>query len=213
MLISRPHKFIFVHIYKNAGTSITEALLPFAVHNRVHLLAYRKFKQLRLHLPFALDPTPLPKHSKADKIVSQLGEEEFGKYFSFAFVRNPWDWQVSLFNYVRTSKGNRHYSIISDFKDFDAYIRWRCSDDVHFQRDFVSASDGRLLVDFVGRYENLQRDFETVCSHVGIQTSVPRLNVSTVKPYQQYYTSDTVELVRNAFAPDIELFGYQFEEE
>ncbi len=68
-----------------------------------------------------------------------------------------------------------------------------------------------MLVDFVGRFENLNADFETICARIGISASLPRINVSNVKPYQPYYNEETRELVRRTFDADIALFGYEFE--
>jgi hypothetical protein len=144
-------------------------------------------------------------------VVNLLGYDRLRQYFSFAFVRNPWDWQVSLYLFVRRRAPHRQHSELSKLDTFDEYIRWRCSEDVHFQRDFIFASDGTQLVNFIGRYESLDKDFKSVCDRIGIQSSLPRLNVSKERPYQDYYTPETVELVRRTFSADIDLFGYDFE--
>jgi hypothetical protein len=100
--------------------------------------------------------------------------------------------------------------MLSRYDTFEDYIRWRCSEDVHFQKDFVYAPDGTQLVDFIGRYEHIDRDFRMVCDRINIQASLPMLNVSKERPYQDYYIPETVELVRRTFLPDIELFDYKF---
>ena len=71
--------------------------------------------------------------------------------------------------------------------------------------------DGNLLVDFIGRFERIDADFQTICSRLGIYSSLPKLNVSKINPYQQYYNEETKELVRRAFELDISFFGYEFE--
>ena len=40
---------------------------------------------------------------------------------------------------------------------------------------------------------------------------MPKLNQSRHKPFHEYYTRETTELVRKTFAQDIELFGYLFQ--
>jgi hypothetical protein len=84
---------------------------------------------------------------------------------------------------------------------------------VVLQTDFVCSPSGELLVDYVGKYESLATDFRTICERIGIEPSLPHLNEpsSAPRPYQEHYTPETVELVRRAFAPDIERFGYEFD--
>jgi hypothetical protein len=211
MLISHKHHFIFIHIYKNAGTSISAALLPFAVYNRAHLLAVKLAERYGSPLPEGLNPHPMAGHVHAQKVIETLGQEKFDSYFSFAIVRNPWDWQVSLYNFPLKSSGHRQHKFMQQFANFEEYLRWRCAEEVRYQKDFIFLPDGRQLVKFIGRYENLDADFATVCETIGIQTSLPKLKVSKTRPYQEYYTKETIDLVRKAFAPDIDQFGYKFE--
>jgi hypothetical protein len=211
MIISHKRHFIFVHIYKNAGTSINAALMPYVFYNPVHWLFYKVSHKLQISLPFNFNPQPLPEHSTASEIINMLGCEKYAAYFSFAVIRNPWDWQVSLYTFMLKQPMNPQHELIRGFRDFNEYIHWRCSEDVHFQKDFVYAPDGSQLVDFMGRYENLNQDFKKICERIGIQTSLPMLNVSKSRPYQSYYTPETIELVRRTFMPDIELLGYGFE--
>jgi hypothetical protein len=140
-----------------------------------------------------------------------MGEKNFRSYFSFAFVRNPWDWQVSLYTYALKNPSHFQHDFTNKLDGFPAYLDWRCANDIHFQKDFIYSQDGKLLVNFVGKYEHLDADFREVCGRIGISASLPRLNISKEKPYQKYYTPETVELVRKTFAPDIEAFGYDFE--
>jgi len=208
MLLSEKHKFIFVHIYKNAGTSITTALKPFAL-SPWQLKAHKLIKRLGIHSPFS-EPQPFDHHITASEILDSLGEKKYKEYFSFAFVRNPWDWQVSLYKYMLKTETHRQHEVIKNFDNFEEYIKWRCENEVRYQNDRIYSKNNELLVDFVGRYENLYNDFDAICSRIGIPASLPKLNVSNTKPYQSYYTEKTKELVRQAFEPDIRIFNYEF---
>jgi hypothetical protein len=66
-------------------------------------------------------------------------------------------------------------------------------------------------VNFIGKYENLKDDFKKICNKIGISTTLPKLNVSKSKPYQEYYNDETIDLVRKTFQPDIKIFNYDFE--
>jgi hypothetical protein len=208
MLISHhPYRFIFIHVYKNAGTSISAALRPYI---------FSPF-QFKIHSALgkfgisAFDPEPYPEHIRASELAGILGMERFRSYFSFAVVRNPWDWQVSLYNYMLKTPEHYQHELVKKLDGFEAYLHWRCTEDVKFQKDFVFSPDAEQLVDFIGRYERLDQDFSIICSKIGIAAALPRLNVSKSKPYQDYYTRETIELVRNTFAADIALFGYDFD--
>jgi Sulfotransferase family len=207
MLISRKRHFIFIHIYKNAGSSVTDALGPF-VTSRWHYLASRVLK--KLHISLKSDTQVFPPHIKATELIDAIGKDEFDSCFSFAIVRNPWDWQVSLYKFMLKDTAHHQHELAKKFGSFDAYIRWRCAEEVRFQKDFIYSADGELLVDFVGRYERLDEDFATICSHIGVSASLPKLNVSNTEPYRLFYNEETRDLVRRAFDADITLFGYDF---
>jgi len=238
MLISHQHHFIFVHIYKNAGISITTALMPFAatqgqiqVDNFLNYLgisylyplvikdnsSFREWVSNILNNVFERltvlknHPQPVYNHATAAEIISKMGQETFDAYFSFGIVRNPWDWQVSLYRFALESIVHPQRKMFAEFGSFENYIHWRCKEDVHYQKDFLFSENGEQLVDFIGKYENLEADFQKICDHIGIDVKLPKLNRSTKhKPFQAYYTPETIELVRRTFAPDVELFGYEF---
>ena len=208
MLISKKRNFIFIHVYKNAGTSITCALNPF-VQGRLQRMTDRALRRINVWSPF-FDTQPFHIHIKTSELIEAMVEESFNSFFSFAFVRNPWDWQVSLYRFMLKQKDHHQHLLVKRLGSFGDYIKWRCEGEVRYQKDFICSGRGELLVDFVGRYENIESDFNKVCSRIGVSASLPQLNVSNTQPYQQFYTDETRELVRRTFEPDIELFEYEF---
>ncbi len=238
MLMSRQHRFIFVHIYKNAGISITSALMPYAATpaqirvdnflNRfgisyLYPLVIKDNSTVKEWISNILNnifersilkshPQPVYNHASASEIISKLGKDVFNSCFSFGIVRNPWDWQVSMYQFGLEGTTNPRRRKFKGFGSFENYIRWRCQEDVHYQKDFLFSENGEQLVNFIGKYENLDADFRRICENVGIDARLPKLNQSTRhKRFQEYYTPETMELVRRTFAPDIELFGYNFD--
>lgn len=212
MLISlTSKKFLFVHVYKTAGTSLRAALVP-------HLLTPFQDRVNRLCSYFGrgnrYNYSPLPVHASAAICRDHFGADVFSRYESFAVVRNPWDWQVSLYNYVLSHKNHRQHELITGFQNFDRYIRWRCEHEVRLQRDFIcEPGTNQLLVKRLMRFETLVDDFSEFCRFMDISASLPHLNKSTSRPWREYYTEETRALVAEAFEPDITLFGYKFEEE
>lgn len=201
-VISDSHKFIFIHIWKNAGTSITELLKPYVSVKYAHI----------------------DYHSTASVLKSILAKEVFNEYFKFAFVRNPWDWQVSLYEYIKSNGngyGHPQYNLLKD-KTFSEYIEWRCQppEDMRrawpaetiFQYEFIFDKKDNRLVDYVGRYENLSHDLTTILKQcLGIPfDSLPQLNRSNRMPYFWYYTKETQDKIGKYFAKDCEMLGYTF---
>ncbi|GGC06843.1 hypothetical protein GCM10011352_36350 [Marinobacterium zhoushanense] len=207
MLKSEKYKFLFVHVYKNAGTSITEALMPYAAGQCMQFINRINKK---VALPFVDVPQPFHSHISAIELIDKLGEDEFKKYFSFAFVRNPWDWQVSLYKFMLKDKYHYQHEFIKGLGGFEQYLQWRCSGNVRLQKDFICSRTGRVALNFVGKYENLAVDFKKICSEVGIVADLPWRNSSGEKNYRDFYNEKTKLLVEESFKDDIDLFGYSF---
>lgn len=174
-MISHHHKCIFVHIPKTAGQSVEHVflnLLGLTWETRAPLL-------LRPNDRPELGPPRLA-HLTAQEYVScrYLPQEMFDQYFKFAFVRNPWSRLVSIYKYL---KFDQHI-------DFKTFVMREFQNHVmtdHFwfarpQSDFLYDANGELLVDFVGRFEQLQDDFSRVCQKIGLpDTELPHVNASS----------------------------------
>ena len=77
--------------------------------------------------------------------------------------------------------------------------------------DWISDPSGTVLVDYIGRFENLQGDFDEVCRRAGLPPKqLPHKNRSNHKPYQLYYDDATAEIVARRFAKDLVHLGYTF---
>jgi hypothetical protein len=93
-------------------------------------------------------------------------------------------------------------------KNFDENIEWRINKDFHTQKEFFFDSRNNCLMDFSGRFENLDNDFKEICKKIKIHVQLPHLNKSRDNvDYLDFYSDYSVNMVNEAFKEDIELFG------
>ncbi len=156
-------------------------------------------------------------HAKAKEARQELPDGIFDSYFKFAFVRNPWDWQVSVYHFILREPTSSTHAAVKACGSFPAYLEWVVQTASPYpkgitklQSEMITDDAGQLLVDFVGRYENLAADYNTIREKIGIEDSLPHVNKSQHKDYREYYDTHTRDLVAEHFRQDIELFGYTF---
>jgi hypothetical protein len=194
VLLSTTHNFLFIATPKTATSSIEDALESY-------------------HDP--LRAPELGKHALAMEAVDVLGEQALASLYKFAFVRNPYSWMYSWYRFRRRSNlaspKHRHHSRYAGNMSFDEFMQSYNEGQIFMkQSDFIYSHDGELLVDFVGRYESLQADFEHVCNTVGI-ASPPLLKVNTsigVEFSSDLMSAESRQIINQDFERDFKLFGY-----
>jgi hypothetical protein len=233
-MICSAYRCLFVHIPKTAGVSIERVFL------RLMGLSWETRAPLLLR-PNA-DPRrgpPRLAHLTAAEYVTcgYLTAGSFASHFKFAFVRDPWDRIVSEYKYRRYSERIEFKRYL--FEHFPAPGWTDTYRHVMPQYDFLFDQEGRLLVDFVGRFERLQADFDVVCTRLGLsRTEVPHANRSAVngRPatlreglrrfralwsparhhtfphYSGYYDDESRAFVADVYRRDIEAFNYTFDD-
>lgn len=206
-MISDTHRCIFVHIPKCGGSSIEALLWP------------GKRTESELWMGFVDDfhnkyQTGGLQHLHADQIRTEVGEERFGSYFKFGFVRNPFDRAVSQFAYMRNRADLRSFIGMGEGDSFSRYLRL-IERRLHVQWEpqyrFVCGHDDTLVVDFVGRFEELDAGMARVLAVLGVELkALPHENRGTRGPYRDYYRRADRRAVERLYAKDLELFGYDY---
>ena len=141
------------------------------------------------------------KHQRPIELINILGQTTWDSYFKFTFVRNPWDRTISEYFY-RRKKG----SVTTDFKSWLKSMS-RGSWAIGLQSNWLQDKN----FDFIGRFENLQEDFEFVCQQINYpKVELPHMNSTSHEHYSMYYDEETKEIVREWHQRDIEKFNYDF---
>ena len=192
-MISHRYKCIFIHVEKTGGTSI-ECTLDSNLMNESATPKANVSDQFEDKHWTALEY--LQKHPKLYK-----------EYFTFAFVRNPWDRLVSRYEW-QILIGNPYFTKL----DFKKYIKSSSFQGLKFSYlDKICDNQNKIIVDFVGRFEKLQQDFNYICDKIGMKnTQLPYVNKIDRKHYTKYYDEETKQIIAEKFAKDIEYFGYEF---
>ena len=207
MLISHSKKFIFIHNYKVAGTSIRYALRKYEFYSRSNANLLNK-ALLSLNIYPKIFSSEFSGHIKASELKKLLPISVFETYFKFGFVRNPWDWQVSLYTFILKDKTHFQHELIKNMKNFDDYIEWR-AENFELQKDFFYDKNNVCLVDFIGKLRNIDKDFKYISDKLGISGHLPHLRKSRYdNNFLKYYNRNTSNIVAEVFKEDIETFGY-----
>ena len=172
----------FFHIPKNAGSSIASWLVR-------NVNGYEYLDEFRHSNPKSLLPI----------------FEDFG--WSFCCVRNPWERNVSWYNFFK-KQGKIKI-------DFDDYMEKLLKNE--YSAKYLRPPSNQAAfcdnVDFVLRYENLVEDFKVVQEKTNCSVPLPHTNKSVDFKYKEYYTKDTwIDYIGNCCREEIYLLGYNFGE-
>ena len=126
-------------------------------------------------------------------------------FYSFAFVRNPFEVIVSAWD-------------SNKYENFDRYVEHEIFTGLQIcarrsQYEYLT-DNGTLLVDFVGRYENLSSDFYEVINEIKVPLMMlPKRNIGKEKrsqDYKKYFTPLSRKTVERKFEKDLNFFNYEF---
>lgn len=194
---------VFLHIPKTAGQSIDKILKE----------KISKDKYFYFH----------------GKKVIKENLEIVKKGFTFCFVRDPWDRMVSNYFYSHkmynllekntdTSIHQLRVNIVEKTNSFEEYVYWiykyreNTLNQLHFipQSEFIQPI--RKHIDFIGRYENLNKNIKKLSKvlKIPIVLSIVNNSKERKKDYISYYNKETKRMVEEMYKADIKNFKYKF---
>ncbi len=202
MPIYPKHKVIFAHIPKTGGSTVTTML------KNDWVISHKK--------------TSVDQRGDGASTISKMKKivgNEVNDYFSFSFVRNPWDRLVSAYHYV--SQRRPEISEVASHRDFNSFLS--AFYDNHEQMlkiryfrpqwEYVCDQDGEICADFIGRFERFDADLKFVIQKLGLKRKIIRNRKRSRRDdYRLYYNDFGHEVVRQAYFRDISNFGYSFED-
>ena len=185
-------KMIFIHIPKAAGISVHKSLFGFDSVGHVSLTAYQKY----------LKPSVI----KQFKIVS--------------FVRNPYTRLLSSYFYLKNGgRGNKldlkYQSLFSTFKSFEEFILLFLDEQNIYKFEhlvpqvyWLMDKNKELNIDFIGRFENLENDYNTISKWLKNTTSLMHLN-KTKQKTKTLFSEEMLEIINKLYYGDFMQLNYE----
>lgn len=162
-------------------------------------------------------------HNTIEEYISIFEPKFLTRYFKFTIVRNPWDRVVSAYFFLKkggfSAKDSEWFNEeLKNYSSFEEFvINWVNEHNIwkwhHFrpQHHYLLDSGRKLNIDFIGYFENIEEDFKLITTELNLDLSLPSTNKSHHRCYMDYYNEETKEIVRKAYANDIKLLGYTFD--
>ena len=169
-------------------------------------------------------------HSHDTQEQSRAKHSEYwDQYFKFAFVRSPVDRAISTYEFVKMDRSwyhdnispnedGRHGDRQKDYervqgKSLDDCLQMLLDDPKSLthpgwrpQSQFISDPDE---LDFLGRYERLEADWETLTGLLRVRLPLEKINVTKqLQDRRKYYTLFAVEACKRLYAADYLNFNY-----
>lgn len=166
-------------------------------------------------------------HMISTEIKKKIGNKNWYSMFKFSFVRNPYDRLISFYHFMVAPKPN--WSILNSvlnniqqaigkrtFKEFclmfsDNEIINKANG-IQKQYTYLTNENGEIMVDYIGRFENFQQDWDYICENVFHHKYIlPHENRSNHrKDYMSYYDEKTKQIVFNYYKKDFEMLRYNY---
>lgn len=183
---SKEHNILFVHIPKNAGSTIRDEL------------GITK----SAHYPLSV-------------LQSFMDKDTFDNAIKIAVFRNPWERMVSWYRYRQQKNQDpkgidfsywlRNGITQYNMENFDTLpqIKWGCK---------LNTNELHESLDYIINFEHLDEQWKELCDIEKINIKkLPKTNSTGTYDYiEQYNILEDVVLVRNIFRSDIEVFNYDF---
>ena len=140
----------------------------------------------------------------------QIPVEDNNLKFCFAFVRDPYTrFTSAVLGHNYATPENFEEWVLTVFKKEanGKFARWEWQELLPQHKYLVH--NGKMDVDFIGKFENLHEDWKKVCDMAGEEFELPHKNKNKIANHADCHTEETREIVRQIYWNDFRLLNYK----
>ena len=148
------------------------------------------------------------KHATMKQLI--LNVDNPNEYFKIAFVRDPYDRALSkYFHHKRDTFGTPLEASAKNL-DFNEWVKRGGLNLFRPQYMYVYDDNGRNLCDFIGRFENLESDYNILKEKFNLDklASINHNDLKKVVNVLDYYNNESLEIINKKYEKDFILFNY-----
>jgi hypothetical protein len=160
-MISNKYNFICICNMRVASQSLSKSLSPYSIYDDTHITA-NEIKEGKLI-------SPASKRLLSDSEIFLNKHKNWDNYFKFGFIRNPYEHFLSVYMYLKKHKFP-YTNNFSSYTDYQDKTNYQSMSDWSFTNlyDRISDENDNIIIDFVGRFENLKDDWDFITNKIGI---------------------------------------------
>jgi len=210
-------KAIFIHVHKTGGTYISYMLHKYYGFKNYYLRRpdHDTFcfnnKKNKKYINYENRVHGVLMYYKTSPFINKkmnMNHIKWKSYYKFCFIRNPYDKIISAWNHI-----NRYNIPFSNYLNLI-----NICNDVEYMHMFMPQvrniidEKGKININFIGKFENLENDFQTILKICGIINFIHDVSKSMNKrehlKFNEYYDQITLDKVNNLLKEDFKNLDY-----
>tara|TARA_R110000868_G_scaffold87240_4_gene244142 strand:+ start:730 stop:1368 length:639 start_codon:yes stop_codon:yes gene_type:complete len=212
MIVSKSKKFIFLKTRKCGGSSIQNTLQVLCKPGDLVSTGEHTRQSVLPNCGSSLD-----EFATLDNVVKAL-DIDLNEYFKFGFARNPFS--MTLSRYLYQIKMKR----VQEIPSKENFNKWAKNSYFVLEGQFKYTGDGtrhmlfnkegKQIVDFIGKLENVDTDFEYIKEKLNLPKNLKATKDNVSNPnkinYKDWMNEETKLLVEKHFAFELERLNYEY---
>ena len=211
-------KAIFIHIHKTGGTYLSYVLHKhygfknYYIRRPDHDLFCKNKTKTTRYLNYENKVHGVLNYYKTSSFINKkmgMDAKKWETYYKFCFIRNPYDRLISGWYHV-----NKYKIPLDNYLNIKTYCN-----DVDYIHVFMPQvrhilnEKGKIGVNFIGRFENLEEEFQQVLRNLGVKqilhTPTKKMNVRDHEHFSKYYNPSVLTKVNQILRDDFILLPYK----